>query len=458
MPLEHVPPDAVRSIAERRQAGQALRKIVPRSLHATWKPAVNRRDPVQLLIESNRHLLSHLVPLRYGRMRSSPFAFLRGSAAIMAADLAQTPNLGLRVQSCGDCHLANFATFASPDGTPVFDINDFDQTLPAPFEWDVKRLAVSFVAAANARGLPERMSRHLARSVAYSYRTHMAVLSRMEPLDAWRSRVDVMRVLSSIEDTRLRGRELKRLHDVTLASYRGYPKLIERHKASWRIRPRPPLLVPLTGQDDDTHEQVARTAFESYKLNLPEEQRILVERYKLADLAFKVIGVSSVGTFCAIALLATPDDATLLLQVKEARPSVLAPFAGPSLYRNHGERIVAGQRLLQTQDDIFLGWTEDHGDDQPCYVRQFKDGRMATIGTDVTDHALPHHAVLCGTTLARAHARSGDAAQIAGYMGSGTAFDTAIGEFAVTYADQVNRDWRLFLDAIKAGMIEASGE
>jgi uncharacterized protein (DUF2252 family) len=458
MPLEHVPPVAVRSIAERRQAGQALRKIVPRSLHATWKPAVNRRDPVQLLIESNRHLLSHLVPLRYGRMRASPFAFLRGSAAIMAADLAQTPNLGLRVQSSGDCHLANFATFASPDGTPVFDMNDFDETLPAPFEWDLKRLAVSFVAAANARGLPERMSRHLARSVAYSYRTHMAVLSRMEPLDAWRSRIDVMQVLSSIEDSRLRGRQLKRLHDVTLASYKGFPKMSERHKASWRIRPRPPLIFPLTGQDDDTLEQAARTALESYKMNLPEEQRILVDRYKLADLAFKVIGVSSVGTFCAVALLVTPDDASLLLQVKEARPSVLASFAGPSLYGNHGQRIVAGQRLMQTQEDIFLGWTEDRGDDQPCYVRQLKDGRMAMTGTDLTDQVLPHHAVLCGTTLARAHARSGDAARIAGYMGSGTAFDTAIGEFAVSYADQVSRDWRLFLDAIKAGMIEASGD
>jgi uncharacterized protein (DUF2252 family) len=265
-------------------------------------------------------------------------------------------------------------------------------------------------------------------------------------------------VLSSIEDSRLRGRELKRLHDVTLASYKGYPKLIERHKASWRIRPRPPMVFPLTGQDDDTHEQAARTAFESYKMNLPEEQRILVDRYKLADLAFKAVGVSSVGTFCAVALLVTPDDATLLLQVKEARPSVLAPFAGPSLYGNHGQRIVAGQRLMQTQDDIFLGWTEDRGDDQPCYVRQLKDGRIAMVGTDLTDQALPHHAVLCGTTLARAHARSGDAARIAGYMGSGTAFDTAIGEFAVAYAEQVNRDWRLFLDAIKAGMIEASGD
>ena len=458
MPLEHVLPDAVRPTAERRQAGQALRKVVPRSLQAAWKPPANRRDPVQLLIESNRHLLSHLLPLRYGRMRASPFAFLRGSAAIMAADLAHTLGVGIRVQSCGDCHLANFGTFASPEGTPVFDVNDFDETLPAPFEWDLKRLAVSFAVAAAARNLPERTARHLARSVAFAYRTHMAALSRMPPLDAWRSRTDVTQVLAGIDDARLRERELKRLHDVTLASHKGFPRLIERHKGTWRIRARPPLMFPLTDQADDTHEQAARAAFELYKMSLPEARRALVDRYKLADLAFKVVGVGAVGTFCAIALLVTPDDATLLLQVKEAQRSVLEPYAGRSLYANHGKRVVVGQRLMQTESDIFLGWTEDRGDDQPCYVRQLKDGRMALIGAELADQALDHHAVLCGTTLARAHARSGDAACIAGYMGSGAAFDTAISAFATTYAEQVNRDWQLFMDAIKAGTIEASGE
>ncbi|HEY1930928.1 MAG TPA: DUF2252 domain-containing protein [Acetobacteraceae bacterium] len=458
MPLEHVLPDAVRPIAERRQAGQALRKVVPRSLHGTWKPPANRRDPVQLLIDGNRHLLSHLLPLRYGRMRASPFAFLRGSAAIMAADLAQTPSTGVRVQSCGDCHLANFGTFASPDGAPVFDVNDFDETLPAPFEWDLKRLAASFAVAGAARNLPERTCRQLARSTVYAYRAHMATLSRMPPHDAWRSRIDVTQVLDGIEDPRLRERELKRLHDVTLASHRGYPKLIERHKGGWRIHLRPPLIFPLMGLADDTHEQAARTAFESYKISLPEERRMLVDRYKLADLAFKVVGIGSVGSFCAIALLVTPDDATLLLQLKEARRSVLEPYAGRSMYDNHGKRVVVGQHLMQTESDIFLGWTEDRGDDQPCYVRQLKDGRMAMVGTELADQALAHHAVLCGTTLARAHARSGDAACLAGYMGSGSAFDTAISEFAMIYAEQVDRDWRLFLDAIKAGMIEVSGE
>jgi uncharacterized protein (DUF2252 family) len=455
MPLEHVLPDAVLPIAERRLAGQALRKIVPRSLHAIWKPPTNRGDPVQTLIDSNRHLLSHLLPLRYERMRASPFAFLRGSAAIMAADLSATPTSGLWAQSCGDCHLANFGTFASPEGAPVFDVNDFDETLPAPFEWDLKRLAVSFATDARARGLGERTARHLARIVTQAYRTHMAELTKLEPLEAWRSRIDAVEVLSSIEDLRVREREVKRLHALTEAAQRGYPKLIERHHGNWRIRARPPLIMPLSGQADDTHELAARAAFESYKLSMPEERRILLDRYKLADVAFKVVGVGSVGTFCAIGLFVTADDATLILQLKEARASVLAPYAGPSLYSNHGQRVVVGQQIMQTDPDIFLGWTEDRGDDQPCYARRLKDGHMAMIGTELSEQALPQHATLCGTTLARGHARSGDAARIAGYMGSGGVFDAAIADFAVSYAAQVERDWLLFLEAIKAGVVDA---
>ena len=455
MPLEHVLPDTVQPIATRRKAGHDLRKAVPRSHHAAWTQSANRRDPVQLLIHSNRHLLSHLLPLRYGRMRGSPFAFLRGSAAIMAADLAHTPSTGLRVQSCGDCHLANFGTFASPEGTPVFDLNDFDETLPAPFEWDLKRLAASFAVAGRSRESPDRLCRQLARGVASAYRTHMAALSKLAPLDAWRSRIDARQVLQGIEDTHLRDREMKRLHAVTLASHKGYPKLIERHKGTWRIRARPPLIDPLSGQADDTHEMAVRTAFESYKLSLPDEQRLLLDRYRLVDVAFKVVGVGSVGTFCAIGLFVTPDDATLLLQLKEARASVLAPYAGPGRFSNHGQRVVVGQRIMQADSDVFLGWTEDRGDGQPCYVRHLKDPRMALIGSDIAEQALPHHAMLCGLALARAHARSGDAARIAGYMGSGGAFDAAIGEFAMAYADQVDHDWRLFVDAIGSGVIEA---
>jgi uncharacterized protein (DUF2252 family) len=390
-------------------------------------------------------------------MRASPFAFFRGAAAMMAADLADTPTTGLWVQACGDCHLANFGTFASPEGTPVFDINDFDETLPAPFEWDVKRLATSFAIDAQSRTLGDRTARHLAATAVQAYRQHMHELARLDPLTSWRSRVDVAEVLHGIADEKLRTREVQRLHTATEAGHAGYPKLVERSKGRWRIKEKPPLIFPLSGQRDDTHEIVARTAFESYKLSLPEERRILLDRYELADVAFKVVGVGSVGTFCALGLFVTRDDQTLLLQLKEAQTSVLAPYAGPSAYANQGQRVVVGQRIMQAVPDLLLGWTEDRGDDQQCYIRQLKDSRLALIGTDVAEGALQYHAILCGVTLARAHARSGDAAKIAGYVGTGTAFDMATAAFALAYTMQNNADWRLFQAAIKAGQIDAGG-
>jgi uncharacterized protein (DUF2252 family) len=457
MPLEHMQMASVLPATERRQAGQALRKVVPRTMHAHWAPSPNRRDPVDILVESGRHHITSLLPIRYDRMRASAFAFFRGSAAIMAADLADTPVTGLWVQACGDCHLANFGTFASPEGTPVFDVNDFDETLPAPFEWDIKRLATSFAVDALSRDMGDKAARYLAAAAVEAYRRHMQELARLDPLASWRSRVDVAFVLGGIADEKLRARELKRLHTATEASHAGYPGLIERVKGQWQIKEKPPLIVPLSGQRDNTHEIVARTAFESYKLSLPEERRILLDRYELADVAFKVVGVRSVGTFCAIGLFVTRDDQTLLLQLKEARTSALAPFAGPSLYQNQGQRVVVGQRIMQTVPDIFLGWTEDRGDDQHCYIRQLKDSRLALIGSDLAEGALPYHATLCGVTLARAHARSGDSARIAGYVGTGTTFDSAIANFALAYAAQNQADWRLFLEAIKAGQIDTRG-
>jgi uncharacterized protein (DUF2252 family) len=455
MPLEQAAPEAPLSIVERRQAGQDLRKLVPRRLHAAWVVPPNRPDPVQTLIETGRHRISGLLPIRYDRMRQSVFAFLRGAAAIMAADLAATPSSGLMVQACGDCHLANFGAFASPQGTPVFDITDFDETLPAPFEWDLKRLATSFAVDGRSRGLPPKACREIARMLTAAYREHMAQLAGLDPLTAWRSRVDVAGVVAGIEDSRLRERELRRLQDATTASQRGYPRLLERNRGQWRIRAHPPLIAPLTQQDDDTHERAARTAFASYAATLPEERAALLGRYRLTDVAFKVVGVGSVGTFCAIGLFTTADDNVLLLQLKEAQTSVLAPFAGRSIYANQGKRVVTGQSLMQTVGDVFLGWTQDAGDDRHCYVRQLKDQRMAMIGTQLSDAALPYHALLCGRALARAHARSGDAARIAGYMGSGSAFDTAIAAFATAYATQTERDFRLFLETIKSGVIEA---
>jgi uncharacterized protein (DUF2252 family) len=432
-----------------------LRKIVPRSMHGHWTPSPGRRDPVEILIETGRHRIASLLPIRYDRMRESPFAFFRGAAAIMAADLADAPITGLWVQACGDCHLANFGTFASPEGTPVFDVNDFDETLPAPFEWDLKRLAASFAVNALSRDLGDKTARQLAAAAVQAYRRHILELARLAPLQAWRSRVDVTDVLGGIADEKLRDRELKRLRVATEAGHAGYPGLIERHKGQWRIKEKPPLVFPLSGQPDNTHEIVARSAFDSYKMSLPEERRILLDRYELADVAFKVVGVGSVGTFCAIGLFVTRDDQTLLLQLKEAQPSVLAPFAGPSVYHNNGQRVVVGQRIMQTVPDIFLGWTEDRGDDQHCYVRQLKDSRLALIGSDIAEGALTYHATLCGVTLARAHARSGDAAKIAGYVGTGPALDMAMASFALTYATRTRADWHLFLEAIKSGRIEA---
>ena len=457
MPLENMQTVTVLPAADRRQAGQALRKIVPRSMHAHWAPAPSRRDPIDMLIESGRHSIASLLPIRYDRMKASAFAFFRGAAAIMAADLADAPMTGIGVQACGDCHMANFGTFASPEGTPVFDVNDFDETLPAPFEWDIKRLAASFAVNALSRDLGDKVARMLAGTAVHAYRRHVQELARIDPLTAWRSRVDVTDVLLGIADDKLRGRELRRLHTAIEAENTGYPKLVERVKGQWRIREKPPLIFPLSGQRDNTNEIVARTAFDSYKMSLPEECRILLDRYELADVAFKVVGVGSVGTFCAIGLFVTRDDQTLLLQLKEAQTSVLAAFAGPSAYRNQGQRVVVGQRIMQTVPDIFLGWTEDRGDDQHCYIRQLKDSRLAMVGADLAEGALPYYATLCGVTLARAHARSGDAARIAGYIGTGTAFDNAIASFALAYAAQNHADWRLFLEAIKAGHIDARG-
>jgi uncharacterized protein (DUF2252 family) len=444
-------------LAERRQAGLAMRKFIPRSLHGRWSPSSRRRDPVDILTESGLHRIASLLPIRYDRMRASAFAFYRGGAAIMAADLADTPATGMWVQASGDCHLANFGAFASPEGNPVFDFNDFDETLPAPFEWDVKRLASSFAVDARSRGLGDKTATHLAALAVQAYRIHIHELARLDPLQSWRSGVDVTEITGAITDQKLRARELKRLEAAVEAGNKGYPRLIEKVRGAWRIKDKPPMIVPLGGQRDDTHEIVARTAFASYKMSLPEERRILLDRYELADVAFKVVGVGSVGTFCAIGLFVTKDDQTLLLQLKEARTSALAPFAGASVYRNQGQRVVVGQRIMQSAPDVFLGWTAETGDDQHCYVRQLKDSRLVLIGSDLAEGALPYHATLCGVALARGHARSGDAARMAGYLGTGPAFDAAVARFAMEYAVQVEADWRLFLEAIAAGQIEARG-
>lgn len=438
---------ATKAISERHATGVGRRRQTPRSAHAEWTPPANRRDPVDILIEQGKSRIQELLPERYARMQPDPFAFLRGAAAIMAADLAVTPNTGLRLQVCGDCHLANFGSYATPEGTPVFDINDFDETLPAPFEWDVKRLATSLVVAGRVAQTSGRDCRTLASTAARSYREHMARLAAMPPVDAWSTRIDLAEAIRGIESVKTRRKLEKHLAAVLEAGSKHFG-LVQQRKGEWRIKAKPPTVRRL-----DRHELPAKQAFASYAATLQEDRRVLLQRYHLRDVAFKVVGVGSVGTFCAIGLL-TAGDAPLLLQLKEAQASVLAAFAGASDYPNQGQRVVVGQRMMQAATDVFLGWTQEPLHGRYFYVRRLKDARLADIGSELAT-ALPFYAALCGRTLARAHARAGDAVAVCGYMGTGTAFDSAIAEFALAYADQTERDWHAFRHAIKTVRITA---
>jgi len=435
--------------AERRQHGVELRRVVARSEQAEWSRPTRRRDPVDILQEQGAHRIPALLPLRYARMRPSAFTFLRGAAAVMAEDLAQTPSTGLRVQACGDCHLANFGAYASPEGLPVFDVNDFDETLPAPFEWDLKRLATSLVVAGREKGGSDSACEGLAQAASQAYRRTMDRLAGLPPIDAWSTRIDLGAALAKVHKARVKASETTRLM-ATLKSGKASFGLIEHAEGAWRIRDKPPTVYHFAA-----HELATRAAFECYAATLAPERRVLLDRYRLRDVAFKIVGVGSVGTFCAIGLFTDADGNPLVLQLKEAQESVLARHAGPSAFANQGQRVVAGQRLLQATTDIFLGWTQPPNDSRHFYVRQLKDSRLAAVGESI-ESALPFYAELCGRTLARGHARSGDAAAIAGYAGDGRVFDNAIAGFAVAYADQTRRDWKQFCAAVDAGRIEAN--
>jgi uncharacterized protein (DUF2252 family) len=444
------PPPDLLTVQQRREAGHALRTRLPRGAHGVWSAPADRRDPIDLLLAADAGRIPALLPLRYGRMKASPFAFFRGTAALMAADLGASPHSGIVVQACGDCHLMNFGAYASPEGAAVFDINDFDETLPAPFEWDLKRLATSFVLAGRLRGMGDKPQRALVRRAAHAYRRHMHELSQAPPLDAWRARIDLDAAVADIPDRALRRAERLHLEQAVAASRDPFRKLVSGD--GLRLPEAPPAVFRL-----GAHEEVAHTAFAAYVATLAEERRVLVERYRLRDVAFKAVGVGSVGTFCAIGLFATADRDTLLLQLKQAGRSVLAPYAGDSAYAQQGQRVVVGQRMLQAATDVFLGWAEDAGGRQ-FYVRQLKDSRLARVGLRIEEAALPFYARLCGRTLARAHARAGDAARIAGYLGEGDAFDEALAGFALAYAVQTEADHAAFCAAIRAGRIEAIEE
>lgn len=456
------PAQAATPRALRHAKGVTLRKLAPRTRQAEWQPPGNRADPVSILVAQGTHRISALLPVRYARMAASPFAFLRGAAAVMAADLASTIAAGPKVQSCGDCHLANFGSYASPEGIPVFDINDFDETLSAPFEWDVKRLGTSLVLAGREAGLAEKEARALARSMAQSYTQEMAHLAPLNPLAIWAERIDLAAAIAGFQDKQAR-KKVQSLLEARLASARSHFGLVAEDCGTPRLTEKPPLVMRLPEQDD-----TIRAAFARYIATQPPERAILLSHYTLQDVIFKVVGVGSVGTFCAIGLFSTPDNEVLLLQIKEAQTSVLAPHLDPSPFHNQGERVVVGQRIMQTASDAFLGWTHSTSTDtgegeagslsagqRQFYVRRLKDQRLAAIGAEFAQIGLPDYALLCGRTLARAHARSGDVATLAGYLGTGRTFADAIASFSTAYADQTKTDWETFCDAIKAGRISA---
>lgn len=436
---------------DRLAAGKKRREKVPRSSHSQWTSRANRADPVELLKESDCGRLPALLPIRYARMRQSPFAFFRGAAALMAADLAITPATGMRVQACGDCHVANFGGFGTPERQLVFDINDFDETLPAPWEWDVKRLAASIVLAMRQTGIGERHCSDAARTAVKSYRKHMREYAEVTALDVWYSHLGAELFAQKAKTPEAKKR-WQRLDAKAMlnTSGREFPKIASMRRGRPRIMDRPPLIYhPREMAAIGKH---VRQMFQQYRETLPEERRILLDRYELVDVARKVVGVGSVGTRCAVALLMAGPHDPLFLQFKEARASVLEPYAGKSRYANQGERVVTGQRMLQSASDVFLGWT---GDNQGhyCYFRQFRDMRMKIDVERMSKQDWFEYVELCGWVLARAHARTGDPAWIAGYLGKTELFDEAIERFAVAYADQAERDYNSFLKAIRAGRI-----
>jgi uncharacterized protein (DUF2252 family) len=442
------------TIDERMTAGKALRERVPRGSHGKWECAPNRPDPIEVLKKTDRGRLADLLPIRYSRMRQSPFAFFRGAAALMAADLAPTAATGLRVQACGDCHISNFGGFGSPDRRLVFDINDFDETLPAPWEWDVKRLAASIVLAGRQRGARERDCADAASVAVGSYRKHMREYARMRALDVWYSRLDAEIFIDEAVSVSAR-RRWKQIENKakTETAERAFPRLTEDEDGLLRIRDHTPLVYHPRNFSKRTKE--VRDIYHRYRLTLPEERRVILDRYQIIDVARKAVGVGSVGTRCAVILLMAGDHDPMFLQFKEAMASVLEPYAGKSRYSNHGERAVTGQRMLQSASDVFLGWTRDN-EGRDYYFRQLRDMKMTIEVEDMPKIDWYEYVEICGWALARAHARTGDAARLAGYLGKNDAFDRAIEKFAIAYADQTERDHATLVKAIKAGRLPAS--
>jgi uncharacterized protein (DUF2252 family) len=444
----------IRTKEQRHEAGKSLRVKCPRTSHreVVLGPG-DKRDVVELIDAQNKDRLQNLVPIRHGRMLQSAFAYFRGTAAVQAYDLAGTPTSGIIVQACGDCHLMNFGGFATPERNIVFDINDFDETLPAPFEWDLKRLAASFVIAARWRGFSDDQARAMAVQTAASYRESMTKRESTGVLEAWYSRITIADVEALVGGSVDLGARVKKkiaeareqthehvLQKLTTPS-RGLPRIVDQ----------PPLLYHM--DTEELGESAVAAFLQRYRETLPEERRMLFDRFKLVDWALKVVGVGSVGTRCLVALLlAAPDDA-LFLQIKEAGRSVLEPYTGTKKVAHNGQRVVVGQRLMQSASDIFLGWSSGPAG-RDFYLRQLRDMKVSADVETQPPKVMRAYAMLCGLALARAHDKAGDAAMIAGYLGNSDQFDEAIGDYAVAYADQVELDYKTFVKAVSSGRLK----
>ena len=465
------------SIEERRAEGKDARGRATLTSHARWAPSPNRIDPVALLEAQNLTREADLVPVRHGRMMASPFTFYRGAAKIMATDLMDTPTAGLNVQLCGDAHLSNFGAFASPERTLLFDLNDFDETLPGPFEYDVKRMAASFAIAARHNGFSASDVTATTLTSVRAYREAMAEFAEMRNMDIWYAQLTEQEIMDAISaltkgaETKEAAAQAKKaalraqknaLKAHTRDSLQALSKLGEVVEGRYRIVSQPPVVVParelqaMYGYSADEVEEAIHQQFRAYRATLQEDRRHLLERFEIVDLARKVVGVGSVGTRAFIVLLQGRDEQDpLFLQVKEATASVLEDHLPKSRFKEPGERVVQGQRLMQAASDIFLGWTKGVEANRHLYWRQLRDMKGSALVELMTPVVLGFYAGICGWTLARAHARSGDAVELAAYLGKSDKFDRSVTDFSERYADQNERDYRSFTEAIRSGRLEA---
>lgn len=441
----------------RHAAARALRERSPRSAHGLWKATAKGRDVIGMLQQSSLGRIPELVPIRYGRMLQSPFAFLRGSASIMAYDLSRTVTSGIRTQVGGDCHLMNFGEFGTPERNLVFDINDFDETLPGPWEWDLKRLVASVMVAGRHRNFSESNNRKAVLAAVRSYRTKVGEFAAMSPLQCWYSHINAEDLGSLSRTPAVRQRLATEATQARLQTGESIlDKKTEVIDGQRRIKDNPPLVFHPSHLPQ--FDVLMRAFFHQYRLSLPDDRRHLLDRYKIKDVAMKVVGVGSVGTRCSVALFMENDHAPLFLQFKEARASVLEPYVGKSVYQYHGRRVVEGQRLMQSSSDIFLGWARHEETGVDYYIRQLRDMKNSI---DIDSIALPElidYAGFCGWAMARAHAKAGDSIAISGYLGKSDVFDLALAKFAQCYADQTDADFGVMVKAVASGRLEALKE